>query len=131
MRGGKPYQSKLNPYRQEIARLRATRPPTPYVQIAKLLKERHHLDVSPHTIWAFVKSRSKGRKVYAMRLEDEPEPPRLAPAQPAGAPPQGQPALDERPDWEPPPPPADGLTELQRKRRAKWQQEEKANPPLQ
>lgn len=128
MRGGKPYQSKLNPYRQEIARLRATRPPTPYVQIAKLLKEQHNLDVSPHTIWAFVKSRSKGRKVYAMRLEDEPEPSRPAPVQPADASPPSQP-VDERPDWEPPPPPADGLTELQRKRRAKWQQEEKDNPP--
>jgi hypothetical protein len=128
MRGGKPYQSKLNPYRQEIARLRATRPPTPYVQIAKLMKEQHNLDVSPHTIWAFVKSRSKGRKVYAMRLEDEPEPPSPAAAQPAGAPPPSQP-VDERPDWEPPPPPADGLTELQRKRRAQWQQEEKDNPP--
>ena len=125
MRGGKPYQSKLNPYRQEIARLRATRPPTPYVQIAKILKERHNLDVSAHTVWAFVRVRSKGRKVYAMQLEDPPEAPER---QPPPAPLPRTPVEPETPDWEPPPPPADGLTEFQRKRRAKWQQQ-KDNPP--
>jgi hypothetical protein len=83
MPNGRPYQSKLNPYRRDIAELRATRPPTPYARIAEILKERHGMDVSGHTVWAFVKSRSKGRKVYAMQLEDEPAPP---PAQPAAGP---------------------------------------------
>lgn len=72
---GKPYHSKLNPYRQEIAELRHKRPPIPYTEIAKILNERHPgLNVSHNAVWAFVKSRSKGKKVLYMSLEDEAPP---------------------------------------------------------
>jgi hypothetical protein len=53
----KPFQSKLNPYLDEIKALRDTEPPTTYHEIARLMKERHGLDVSHHSIWHFVKVR--------------------------------------------------------------------------
>ena len=49
-----PYQSVLNSYLVEIAQLRETRPqPTPYRTIAKILKEKYGLEVSPNSIWSF------------------------------------------------------------------------------
>jgi len=78
---GKPYQSKLNPFREEIAELRRPWPPTPYVRIAEILNERHPgLDVSPNAIWSFVKTRALGPSKKQFRLpENEPSTQRPAP----------------------------------------------------
>ena len=57
-----PYQSVLNAHLAEIARLRETRPqPTPYRTIAKILKRKYGLEVSPNSIWSFVRARTLGR----------------------------------------------------------------------
>jgi hypothetical protein len=57
-----PYQSVLNSHLVEIAQLRETRPqPTPYRAIAKILKEKYRLEVSPNSIWSFVRARTLGR----------------------------------------------------------------------
>jgi hypothetical protein len=57
-----PYQSVLNSYLVEIAQLRETRPqPTPYRTIANILKEKYRLEVSPNSIWSFVRARTLGR----------------------------------------------------------------------
>lgn len=58
-----PYQSKLIPYEDEIAALRATRPPTPYARIVQILREKYALSVHRDTIHSFVRVRSHGRKV--------------------------------------------------------------------
>ena len=78
---GKPYQSKLNPFREEIAELRRPWPPTPYVRIAEILNERHPgLDISPNAIWSFVKKRALGPSKKQFRLpENEPSTQRPAP----------------------------------------------------
>jgi hypothetical protein len=79
---GKPYQSKLNPHIRRIAELRRTRPPTPYKEIANILNKEHpELNVSHNAVWAFVKARSKGRKVAYLSLEDEPIPAAPEPVQ--------------------------------------------------
>ena len=71
-KGGKPHHSKLNPYIHEIAQMRRQRPPVPYTEIARILNERHPgLDVSHNAVWAFVASRSKGKKVLYMTLQGE------------------------------------------------------------
>ncbi len=77
MTGGKPFQSKLNPYFDLIRGLRRKR--TPYPEIARILREQHGLAVGPTTIFDFVKVRSKKRVVYTM-LEDMPprRPPTLS-----------------------------------------------------
>jgi len=54
-----PYRSKLTPFEAEIADLRRTRPPTPYTEIVRLLKERHGLAVQVSTLFNFVKVRRK------------------------------------------------------------------------
>jgi hypothetical protein len=57
-----PYQSVLNSHLVEIAQLRETRPqPTPYRTIAKILKEKYRLEVTPNSIWSFVRARTLGR----------------------------------------------------------------------
>ena len=65
---GKPFQSKLIPYRKEIAALRKTWPPTTYEKISKILRDRHGLEVSPNAIWSFVKVRalSPPKQVYTL-----------------------------------------------------------------
>ncbi len=65
------YRSHLIPYHQEIALLRRTSPPTPYREIAKVLNEKYQLNVTYNGVWQFVRSRSKGRKVYAMSFMEE------------------------------------------------------------
>ena len=81
-----PYQSVLNSHLVEIARLRETRPqPTPYRTIAKILKEKYGLEVSPNSIWSFVRARTlgRGRKLKYKIAPDLVEPP-AAPAPSAG-----------------------------------------------
>jgi hypothetical protein len=63
---GKPFQSKLNPFLREIYELRSQAPPVSYQEIARLLKERHDLQVSANGIFSFVKARSRPRAVYAI-----------------------------------------------------------------
>lgn len=58
---GKPYQSRLLPYMEEIKRLR--KKDTSYREIAEYLKENYGLTVNPATIFNFVKVRSHPRKV--------------------------------------------------------------------
>jgi hypothetical protein len=65
-----PFQSKLEPYRGEIAACRAQQPPLTYAKISALLKERHQLDVRPETIFRFVKVRSS-RSIYRMVADGE------------------------------------------------------------
>ena len=81
-----PYQSVLNSYLVEIAQLRETRPqPTPYRTISKILKEKHGLEVSPNSIWSFVRARTlgRGRKLKYKIAPDLVHPP-AAPAPSAG-----------------------------------------------
>ena len=70
----------------EIAQLRETRPqPTPYRTIAKILKEKYRLEVSPNSIWSFVRARTlgRGRKLKYKIAPDLVQPP-AAPASSAG-----------------------------------------------
>ena len=62
---GKPYQSVLIPHEEEISALRRRRPPTPYTRIAELLKEKYDLSVQAPAIFKFIRTRSKGRKVFS------------------------------------------------------------------
>jgi hypothetical protein len=59
---GKKYQSCLTAYENEIIALRRKRPPTPYSQIAELLREKYQLTVRRETIHNFLKVRAKGFK---------------------------------------------------------------------
>ena len=65
----KPYQSSLMPYEGEIIALRRKRPPTPYVQIAQLLKEKYQITVTREGVFYFIKRRVK--KVYKPCKYDE------------------------------------------------------------
>jgi hypothetical protein len=58
---GKPYQSKLIPYENEIRRLRME--DRPYREIAAYLRETFGVEAHPTTIFNFVKVRSRPRKV--------------------------------------------------------------------
>lgn len=58
---GKPYQSKLIPYTNEIKRMRME--DRSYQAIANYLEETYGLKVDPSTIFDFVKVRSRPRKV--------------------------------------------------------------------
>jgi hypothetical protein len=62
---GKPYQSVLIPYEQEILTMRHRRPPMPYCRIAKILMEKYQIHVQAPAIFKFIKIRSKGRKVFS------------------------------------------------------------------
>ena len=56
---GKPYQSSLIPYENEIIDLRCRRPPMPYSQIAALLNEKYKLSIHRSSIFDFIKRRVK------------------------------------------------------------------------
>ena len=56
---GKPYQSSLIPYADEIISLRRKRPPMPYSKIAELLCTKYQLAVCRETIFYFIKLRVK------------------------------------------------------------------------
>lgn len=61
---GKPYQSCLIPYRDEIFALRRENPPVSYARIADFLRQRYGLNVRRAAIGKFVKVRFKRRKIY-------------------------------------------------------------------
>ena len=102
---GKPYQSKLNPYLQEIAELRKGWPPTTYKEIAKILNQKHPgLNISPNAVWSFVKMRGGGAKKPKYRLpESDPKsqpstPPHVAPVSGVHAIKETNPFSVEEPD---------------------------------
>ena len=66
---GKPFQSCLVSYQDEIAILRSQKPPMSYARIADLLRQKYGLTVRRAAIGKFVKARSGGRKVYFFRRE--------------------------------------------------------------
>ncbi len=61
---GKPVQSSLIPYQNDIAALRSSRPPVSYARIADLLRQKYGLNIQRADIAKFVKVRSGGRRVY-------------------------------------------------------------------
>ena len=62
---GKPFQSSLIPYQDEIVALRHSKPPVSYARIAELLRQKYSLSIQRAAIGKFVKVRSRGRKVYS------------------------------------------------------------------
>lgn len=59
---GKPFQSKLAPYEEEIRTLLGAG--TSYRGIATLLNEEHHLDISHNAVFSFMKSRLVKRPLH-------------------------------------------------------------------
>ncbi len=82
--GGKPYQSKLEPFADLIRTLRKSR--KSYHEIAQILQQEHGLVVNRRTIWSFVKVRSKPPRKMITMLEATPqvtiEPPISKPKKP-------------------------------------------------
>jgi hypothetical protein len=64
---GKPYQSCLIPYEDEILALRHQRPPMPYRQIAEVLFQKYKLSVCRETIFKFIRVRSRTRKMFGYK----------------------------------------------------------------
>ena len=62
---GNPYQSIPIPHEEEISALRRRRPLTPYTQrIAELLMEKYDLSIQAPAIFKFIRTRSRGRKMF-------------------------------------------------------------------
>jgi hypothetical protein len=83
---GHPFQSKLIPHTEFIRESRASG--MVYPRIAQELKARFGLQVSPSTIFSFVKVRARRRTVFTLpgpvRVAPHP-PPTSTPSSPAGA----------------------------------------------
>ena len=90
---GKPFQSCLVSYQDEIAILRSQKPPMSYARIADLLRQKYGLTVRRAAIGKFVKARSGGRKVYFFRREAAAKK-RLSPAYPLPVPKPPKPAFE-------------------------------------
>lgn len=56
---GKPYQSILIPFHDEIRALRRRNPPMPCSQIAELLREKYQITVSGSNIYKYIKLRAQ------------------------------------------------------------------------
>jgi hypothetical protein len=56
---GKPYQSCLIPYEEEIVAWRRLKPPMPYSQIVKELYKKYQITVSREAVYRFLKDRAK------------------------------------------------------------------------
>ena len=95
---GKPYQSVLIPYEEEIRTLRRRRPPSSYARIAQILQEKYQLSIYRETIFKFVKVRTRGRKVYAIYGAPLPKKPKTAVAKSPQA--NQQPPSPPRPKWD-------------------------------
>jgi len=86
---GKPFQSSLIPYQDEIAALRKQKPPVSFARIAELLRQKYGLSIRRAAIGKFVKARARGRKVYsfipetAAKKSTAPVQPEVLAAQPA------------------------------------------------
>ena len=59
---GKPYQSSLIPYEEEILSLRRQRPPMAFARIAELLMEKHQVFIQRAAICKFVRLRARWKK---------------------------------------------------------------------
>ena len=70
---GKPFQSSLIPYRDEIFALRRNKPPVSYARIAEILHEKYGVTVQRAGINKFVRVRAKRYKPckYAWNVEPE------------------------------------------------------------
>ena len=67
-----PWRSKLTKYQSKIAELRSTIPPTPYVEIARILNGKpYELGITAGSIWAFVKARDPRRAKKVFKLPDQ------------------------------------------------------------
>ena len=66
---GKPFQSSLIPYQEEIAALRSRRPPVSYARIADLLGQKVRSDHQTRRYRKVCQWRSGGGKVYFFRRE--------------------------------------------------------------
>jgi len=62
---GKPYQSILIPYENEILTLRRQRPPVAFARIAELLREKHQVSIQRAAICKFVKVRARWKRTEA------------------------------------------------------------------
>ena len=94
---GKPYQSILVPYEEEIHILRRRRPPYSYARIGKILQEKYQISVCRETIFKFVKVRARGRKVYAIYSAPLPKKPKTAIAKSPQA--NQRPPSPPKPEW--------------------------------
>jgi hypothetical protein len=77
---GKPFQSVLVPFEEEIYILRQRRPPYSYARIATILQDKYQLSVCRETIFKFVRARTRSRKVYAIYRSPIPKKPKSAAA---------------------------------------------------
>jgi len=64
---GKPYQSILIPYEEEILSLRRQRPPMAFARIAELLMEKHQVPIQRAAICKFVRLRARWKKKEAQQ----------------------------------------------------------------
>ena len=64
---GKPYQSCLIPYENEILALRRRRPPVSFSRISELLRNEHQLSVCRQTVCKFLKVRARNTKMFGKR----------------------------------------------------------------
>jgi hypothetical protein len=64
---GKPYQSCLIPYENEILALRRQRPPVSFARISVLLRNEHQLSVCRQTVCKFLKVRVRNTKMFGKR----------------------------------------------------------------
>ena len=64
---GKPFQSILIPYEEEILSLRRQRPPMAFARIAELLMEKHQVPIQRAAICKFVKLRARWKKKEAQQ----------------------------------------------------------------
>ena len=69
---GKPFQSKLEPFLEQIRQWRCQR--WSYPRIAEALRKERGMTVAPSTIFSFVKVRAKGRKVFVLPSHAAPKP---------------------------------------------------------
>ena len=60
--GGKPYQSCLAPFENEIFELRRQKRPMSCAQIAEYMRKTHQIQVSRGSVLNFIKVRAKGYK---------------------------------------------------------------------
>jgi hypothetical protein len=69
---GKPYQSMLIPYEEEILDLRKRRPPVAYARIAEVLREKYQISIQRAAVFKFVKVRSRWKRQAAREKRSAP-----------------------------------------------------------
>jgi hypothetical protein len=66
---GIPHQSRLAAFESEIVDLRRRRPPTPYRQVLRLLRQKHGVQISLHALYSFVQVRKKWERIHRSAAE--------------------------------------------------------------